>query len=155
VLTSRYFCQLLMKLEVFPTDYLKVLKYQISWKSGQWDPSCSMRTYGQTDVTKLIIAFRNFANAPKSRSSIPGRTVWATQAIECVWGGGAHVKTRTDQSSKTPCSFFNTWIRTEVKKQATRLAMHHSHQKWLDALEYCAYTQTVHCSVNTVNWIHL
>jgi len=33
------------------------------------EPSCSMRTDGQadiqTDVTKLIVALRNFANAPK------------------------------------------------------------------------------------------
>ena len=26
-----------------------------------------MRTDGQTDMTKLIVAFRNFANAPKSK----------------------------------------------------------------------------------------
>jgi hypothetical protein len=26
----------------------KILKYQISWKSVQWEPSCSMRTDGQT-----------------------------------------------------------------------------------------------------------
>jgi len=25
------------------------------------------RTYGQTDMTKLTVAFRNFANAPKTR----------------------------------------------------------------------------------------
>jgi len=28
-------------------------------------PSCSMRTYGRTDMTKLIVAFGNFANAPE------------------------------------------------------------------------------------------
>jgi hypothetical protein len=32
---------------IFSTDFLKILKYQISWKSVQWDPSCSMRTDGQ------------------------------------------------------------------------------------------------------------
>jgi len=35
----------------------------------QWEPSCSMRTDGQTDrqtdMTELIIAFGNFANSPK------------------------------------------------------------------------------------------
>jgi hypothetical protein len=41
------------------------MKYQISSKSFKWDPSYSMRAEGWTDVTKLIVAFRNFANAPK------------------------------------------------------------------------------------------
>ena len=33
---------------IFSTDFRKILKYQISWKSVQWGPSCSMRTEGQT-----------------------------------------------------------------------------------------------------------
>ena len=48
----------------------KILKRQISWKSVQWEPSCSVwtdgRTYRERDMTKLIIAVRNFANAPKT-----------------------------------------------------------------------------------------
>jgi hypothetical protein len=31
------------------TDFLKILKCKISWKPLQWEPSCSMRTDGQTD----------------------------------------------------------------------------------------------------------
>ena len=34
---------------IFWTDFLKMLKYQISWKSVQWKPSCSMRADGRTD----------------------------------------------------------------------------------------------------------
>jgi hypothetical protein len=41
------------------------LKYQISWESAQWEPSWSTRTDGKTDM-KLIVAFPNFANAPKN-----------------------------------------------------------------------------------------
>jgi len=39
---------------------LKIIAYQISWKSIQLKQSCSVRT----ETTKLIDAFRNFANAP-------------------------------------------------------------------------------------------
>ena len=61
----RYSCSILMKLEFSQKIFRKILKYQISWKSIQWKPS-SMRTDGQTDRTKLLVTFRNFANAPKN-----------------------------------------------------------------------------------------
>jgi hypothetical protein len=48
----------------FSTEFRKILKYQISWKSVQWEPSCSTRTDGQRT---LIVAFWNFAEAPKMR----------------------------------------------------------------------------------------
>ena len=50
---------------IFAADFRKTLKYQISWESVQWVPSCSIRTDGQTERTKLIIVFRNFTKAPK------------------------------------------------------------------------------------------
>ena len=49
---------------IFSTDFRQIFKYQISQKSDRLEPSCSMRTEGQTDMTKLIIAICNFANAP-------------------------------------------------------------------------------------------
>jgi len=48
------------------TEFRKILKYQISWIFVQWEPSRSVRTDERTDGTKLIVAFRNFANAPKN-----------------------------------------------------------------------------------------
>ena len=57
----------------FRKIFEKILKRQISWNSVQWEPSCSMRnvrtdewTDGQTDVAKLILAFRDIANGTKS-----------------------------------------------------------------------------------------
>ena len=53
---------------IFSTDSAKILKYQISWKSVKWEPSCSMRTDG-TDM-KLRAAFRKFANAPRNDGEV-------------------------------------------------------------------------------------
>jgi hypothetical protein len=50
---------------IFSTDFRKILKYQTSWKFVQ-----SMRTDRQTDMTKLIVAFRNFAKAPKNLENL-------------------------------------------------------------------------------------
>ena len=53
---------------IFSTDLRKIIIYKISWKYVQWKQNCSTRRDGQTYMTKLILAFRNFANAPKMAS---------------------------------------------------------------------------------------
>jgi hypothetical protein len=58
-------CQILMKLQFSRQIFRKILKYKISQKSLQWAQNCSMRMDRRTDMMKLIIAFRNFAKAPK------------------------------------------------------------------------------------------
>jgi hypothetical protein len=63
--STRYISQILIKLE-FSGQCRKILKYQISWKFSQWEPSCSMKTDGLTDITKLIVAFLNFSKTPKN-----------------------------------------------------------------------------------------
>jgi hypothetical protein len=54
----------------FLDRFKKKLKYQVLSKAVQWKPSCYMRTERLadrlTDMTKLIVAFRNFANASKN-----------------------------------------------------------------------------------------
>jgi hypothetical protein len=61
---ARYSFPILMKLEL-PPHFFQKYSYQMSFKLVQWEPS-SMRTDRRTDMTKLIFAFRNFANAPKN-----------------------------------------------------------------------------------------
>jgi hypothetical protein len=45
------------------------ISFKISWQSIQFEPSCFMRTErltdGRTEITKLIVAFRNFSIKPK------------------------------------------------------------------------------------------
>jgi hypothetical protein len=54
---------------IFSINFRKIIKCHISWKPFQWKPSSSLRmegcTDGQTGTTKLILAFRNFVNAPQ------------------------------------------------------------------------------------------
>ena len=62
----RYSCKVMLFLSdfnqiwIFTTDFLKVLRYQISWIYVQWHPDCTMRadrrTDGRTNVTKVIVA---------------------------------------------------------------------------------------------------
>ena len=66
---------------IFLTDFVEILKYQISWKSVQWQPNCSMRTDGRTDTTKLTVAFRNFANTSKNRLIYTGTYLWFVAKI--------------------------------------------------------------------------
>ena len=51
-----YFCHILTKLEFSRQGFEKVLKYQISWKSALWEPSCFTRSDRRTDTTKLLVA---------------------------------------------------------------------------------------------------
>ena len=61
----QYLLSYFIKTRIFSTDFQEILKYQISWKSVQWEPSCSTRT----DMTKLTVDFRNFVQAPKKIQS--------------------------------------------------------------------------------------
>jgi hypothetical protein len=78
------------------------LKYQISLKSLQWEPSCSMRTDGRTDMTKLTVAFRNFANAPKKGN------VW--QKKKSYISGSQNMKRESLSWERFVCKFTEKFI---------------------------------------------
>jgi len=54
-----------MKLE-FLDRFSKITQISNFMKTVEWEPSGSIRTDGQIDMTKLIVAFQNFENAPKN-----------------------------------------------------------------------------------------
>ena len=42
------------------------------------------QTDGRTDMTNLIVAFRNFANAPKYESTLPYNYLYANHITTCL-----------------------------------------------------------------------
>ena len=93
---------------IFSTVFRKILKCQISWKPVQWEPSCSMGTHtdGRTDMKKLIVAFRNFANAAKTDRNVSGLTwmwVWVLRV-----GGGRSSDRRCTEVSAVPLLALNS-----------------------------------------------
>ena len=55
---------------IFLTDFQKIFKHTISWKSFHWGRSCSMRTAGWTDMTKLTVVICTFADASNDQQHI-------------------------------------------------------------------------------------
>jgi hypothetical protein len=76
---------------IFCTVFWQIFKYQVLWKTAWWEPSCSILTDGLTEKTKLIVAFRNFANAPKKCKVMVSWLIseWIGQHVE--GGRSSHV----------------------------------------------------------------
>jgi hypothetical protein len=50
---------------IFVTDFYKIMKYQIPWKSVLWEPSFPMHTDDWTDKTTLSDGSCDFVNMPE------------------------------------------------------------------------------------------
>jgi hypothetical protein len=70
-------CQILIKLKFFSTDF----RQKNSRKSVQVESSCSVQAEGRIDMTKRIVAFRNFANTSKNR----GDEIQYNNAVLCYY----------------------------------------------------------------------
>ena len=82
MLSTRYSCEISMNLNIFMDRFFeKKIKYGISWKSVQWERSCSMRAGrqadGRSDMKKLRFAFHSFANTPKKKSVLARPFLWS------------------------------------------------------------------------------
>jgi hypothetical protein len=70
---------------IFSPHFDRSPQYQITRKSLQWDPRRYMWTHGRMDMTKLIGALRDYANAPKE-------ILKKIKAKCAFWGGDASWK---------------------------------------------------------------
>jgi len=59
-----------MDIELYGQILEKYSNTRFHQRPVQWEQSCSMRTDGRTDLAKLIVALRNFANAPQNVNRI-------------------------------------------------------------------------------------
>jgi len=85
----------------FLQNFRKTLKYQISWKSAQWKPSCSIpRRIDET--RKLIVAFRNFGKAPKKKESCRVSGIWSRKLYyPNGWENGTKIISEFEQKGSS------------------------------------------------------
>jgi hypothetical protein len=53
---------------IFSADFVEILQYQVSWKSVQLEPICSLPTDGRTD--RQNSRFSKFMNVPVNQEDV-------------------------------------------------------------------------------------
>jgi len=106
---------------IFSTVPRKIFKYQISWIYVQWEPICSMRS----EMTKLIVTSRNFADSPKNRTLKTGYHPHRTHDLR---SGSQDQHPSKNSVQKTICcnSASNTKISMRKKCRSITLPCWHS-----------------------------
>jgi len=61
---------------ILSTHLRKIFKYQVSWKSAQWDPGYSMRTYKRTWSYESLFAILPTRQGKQPNPPPKRTTVW-------------------------------------------------------------------------------
>ena len=89
-----------------PTDFPKMLKYQIACKSVQWETICSLRKGRRTDMTNPRVAFRNFAKAIHNSTFWPqGALMWFVRISEQIAIISLYTISRPDFTTEMQCVY--------------------------------------------------
>jgi hypothetical protein len=105
--STRYSCQILMELELFPQIFEKYsrIKFHEELSCGSGVVPCGRtdrQTDRQTDMSKRRVAFRNFANAPKNQL-----VMYRTQVAVCFQIHLKHTNTLCGNGSMLNLAFFS------------------------------------------------
>ena len=141
---TAYSCQILLKIGFSPQLFEK----QCIFKFHE-DPFSRSRAvpYGRTDMTKLTVAFRNFANAPRNGGTQTyrcGRALFPTNnvTLSCHHSGSTDIYTvqifvnKQKPRSETWSEHFCYWIiwKIEANFQYSQMTSHRNSLKHLAAL---------------------
>ena len=109
---------------IFSTYFRKLIKFQISWKSVQWELSCFMRTDRRTAMMKLTVAFPNSAISCISAvdAFFPNtfcRTWYTSLKIQIHCYDVSHTRHCLDSSVKNHFFFVKYHRRSATTKQVS------------------------------------